>query len=133
MRSIAIKEGATLNGNFYEKDQIVGLSRFIKAAKHRINPETKKPYTYDEVVEAWDDAYGLKCERKRVHMMVIPAVFSTRGNRGYHCCLTLAERLKLATSAMDPHDIKLCYPAFLETAMEVYGLTMDSFGKEAAK
>ena len=129
MRQISIKKGAQLEGNFYRPDQIVGLRRFVYAAKNRINPETKKPYTYNDLLEAWDDAYGLKCERKRVHMMVIPAVFSTRG-KGYHCCLSLAERLKLATCEMDSHDIKLCYPAFLKTAMEVYGI---SFGKEVAQ
>ncbi len=129
MRSIAIKQGATLNGNFYRPEQISGLSRFIKAAKYR-------GYSYDEVLEAWDESYGLKCERKRTHLKVRKAVFSTSGKSRYACVegnMTLAQRLKLATSSMSPHDIKLCYLAFIETAMEVYGLTMDSFGKEVAQ
>ena len=116
-----------MEGNFYRPEQISGLSRFIKAAKYR-------GYSYDEVLEAWDGAYDLKCALKRVHMKIRRTVFSTSEHRSYTCVeneLTLAQRLKLATSAMDPHDIKLCYPAFLETAMDVYGLTMDSFGKEA--
>lgn len=150
MRQISIKEGAKLEGNFYEKDQIVGLRRFITAAQHRINPETKKPYTYNDVVKAWDDAYGLKwemeCEieicrklkqkRKRNHILTKCPVFSTRSkSSGFVIVsnLSLAERLKLAMSSMDTHDIKLCYTAFLQTAMEVYGLTMDSFGKEVAQ
>lgn len=118
-----------MEGNFYEKDQIVGLSRFIKAAKYR-------GYDYDEVLEAWNDAYEMKCFRKRVHFLSQPAIFSTSGHKRYRRLedsMSLAERLKLATSSMDPHDIKLCYPAFLQTAMEVYGLTMDSFGKEVQK
>lgn len=142
MRSIAIKEGAIPKENFYEANQIIGLRRFITAAKHRINPETQKPYTYDEVVEAWDDAYGLKyemeCEielcrklkqkRQRKHVLTKQAVFKTGKSSGFIIVsnLSLAERLKLAMYSMDQHDIKLCYPAFLKTAMSVYG-------KEVAK
>lgn len=125
MRQISIKKGAQLEGNFYRPDQISGLSRFIKAAKYR-------GYSYDEVLGAWDKSYGLKCERKRTHLCLHRAVFSTSGRAGYTCVekMTLAQRLKLATSLMSPHDIKLCYCAFIETAMEVYGI---SFGKEVAQ
>lgn len=119
MRQIKIKKAAQLEGNFYRPDQIVGLSRFIKAAKYR-------GYDYDEVLEAWNDSYGLKCERKRTHLRLHRAVFSTSGRAAYTCVdkMTLAQRFKLATSSMDPHDIKLCYCAFLETAMEVYNMTV---------
>lgn len=124
MRQISIKKGSQLEGDFYSPDQIVGLRRFIKAAKY-------SGYEYHEVLEAWDESYNLKCERKRIHIRLRRAIYSSSGRAAYTCVskITLAQRFKLATSAMDPHDIKLCYPAFLQTTMEVYGLTMDTSEK----
>lgn len=127
VRPISVKKGEQIREgiNYYNPDQISGLKRFFYGVVKQntyTNGNSKRRYSYDDALAAWEIVYAVKCDKKRVHFKKREAVYASSGKKSYAIIgQDIAVRLMAATSGMDSSDFKLLYAAYIEVAQQFFG------------
>lgn len=146
MRNIAIKKNEILKGDYYNAEQLCGVDRFVRAEFFRTKEQKRKMFKisddapiilskeerkviYERVLDAYDCVYDWKCEKRRLHIKVRRAIFTTSRKPSYTVPggLSLSQRLQLSTSKMDSYEFRLIRYAFIKITMKVLELSYEDF------